>query len=183
MIESIDNEQWLPVVGYEGLYQVSNLGRVGSVHHIVQRSNGHPFTVAERLLSPSTNKQTGYKVVSLRAPGASTSFHVHTLVLTAFAGPCPAGFECCYNNGDRSDSRLDNLRWDAVKTHKDDMRAHGTMILGEDASWSVLTEEQVLEIRKRYVPYVVTQRELAYEFGVSSTHVGKIVREETWQHI
>jgi hypothetical protein len=50
---------------------------------------------------------------------------VHRLVLETFVGPCPDGMECCHNNGDPADNRLENLRWDTLSSNAYDRVEHG----------------------------------------------------------
>lgn len=77
------NEHWLPVPGYEGLYEVSNRGRVWSAPRATTRGG---------LLS-LVNDGRGYKHVTLTRNGKQRHYPVHQLVLLAFAGSCPEGQE------------------------------------------------------------------------------------------
>ena len=76
-------EQWLPVEGYEGLYEVSNLGRVKSLNY--------NHTGKEKILKPKKHRD-GYLQVQLWRDGKHKMFQVHRLVATAFI-PNPEGFE------------------------------------------------------------------------------------------
>lgn len=58
--------------------------------------------------------------------GATKRQWVHRLVLSAFTGPCPPGMECCHNDGDPSNNRPENLRWDTRSSNARDKRVHGT---------------------------------------------------------
>ena len=85
-----DVEVWKPVVGWEGLYTVSSLGRVKSFC-----DHGRWKTGPEgRLLTINYNIDNGYAYVRLSRNGTSTPRTVHSLVLEAFVGPCPEGMEC-----------------------------------------------------------------------------------------
>ena len=74
-------EQWKPVVGYEGLYEVSNLGRVKSLSREVVGNGGSTYMTKERILKPASKK---YPQVSLSKDGTQKSYRVHTLVVEAF---------------------------------------------------------------------------------------------------
>ena len=105
------SEKWLPAVGYEGLYEVSSIGRVRSLDKIQYCKDGR----APRLLRGRVRKlQThprGHLMVNLYAADGNAKMEkVHRLVLEAFVGPNPPGLECCHNNGDPSDNRVENLR-------------------------------------------------------------------------
>lgn len=114
-------ERWLPVIGYEGSYEVSDFGRVRSLDRI--NSRGHSLT--GRVLSPCPNT-SGHLQVPISAGCIQRLFQVHRLVLTAFVGPCPAGMEGCHWNGDPTDNRAANLRWDTQSANTLDSIRHGT---------------------------------------------------------
>lgn len=112
-------EQWKPVVGYEGWYEVSDLGRIKAVAREVIRSNKGNGVCKhiknERILLGSTGGQ-GYKQVSLcvvRKPGQGkvTVRAVHILVMEAFIGPRPEGAHIDHLNRNKMDARLCNLEY------------------------------------------------------------------------
>lgn len=92
-------EKWRPVVGFSG-YFVSDKGRVLSI-----RQGGKL-----RFLHTYKNRY-GYLTVHCRKDGRNHTAFVHALVLTAFVGACPDGFQCDHANTVRVDNRLENLRW------------------------------------------------------------------------
>jgi HNH endonuclease/NUMOD4 motif-containing protein len=114
------HEEWRPVVGYEGSYEVSDHGTIRSIDRIVMR-NGRPNRLRGQLLRPGRQK-SGHRFVNL--PGRN--HRVHRLVLAAFVGPCPRGLEGCHENGDPSDNRLSNLRWGTHTSNNRDKQRHGT---------------------------------------------------------
>lgn len=105
------DEQWAAVPGYEGAYEVSDLGRVRSLDRVIQRVDGRPGRKYRgRILSPWTNPQ-GQSFVNLSADGRQRLFSVPELVLTAFVGPKFMGSKLRYGSGGSDDHRLINLRW------------------------------------------------------------------------
>lgn len=120
----MDNERWLPVVGFEGFYEVSDHGSVRSVTRIVKFSRGATRVAPSRVLSAATDS-VGYQRVSLRRDGHGQTKKVHRLVLEAFTGGCPDGHMACHNNGDPGDNRLVNLRWDSATENMFDRVRHG----------------------------------------------------------
>ena len=104
-------ERWLPVVGYEGIYEVSDHGRVWSLKRTVKGGRGKPRAAGGRILRGGL-QQSGHRTVTLAHPDRGTkAFLVHRLVLEAFVGPCPPGMEACHWNDDPADNRLANIRW------------------------------------------------------------------------
>ena len=117
-------EAWLPVVGREGLYEVSDHGRVRSVHNReIVRSDGMIQRRPGRLLRPAP-VQTGHLMVNLGV--GHPSQRVHTLVLEAFVGLRPDGFQACHNDGNPANNHVSNLRWDTRAENTRDMVRHGT---------------------------------------------------------
>lgn len=116
-------EQWRPVVGHEGSYEVSNLGHVRSVDRILSFKDGRARRARGRDLKPWAVRRTGHLCVGLTSSRRSL---VHVLVLEAFVGPRPDGLVACHNNGIASDNRIDNLRWDTYGENNKDLVRHGT---------------------------------------------------------
>ena len=118
-------EQWLPVVGFEGLYEVSNQGRIKSLDRRVYAGRGRTRIQKGQMLSPGIG-DTGYREVRLSKNGRSKIFKVHRLVLIAFQGKMPPNFVACHNDGNRLNNDLSNLRWDTCSGNMRDKRDHGT---------------------------------------------------------
>ena len=117
-------ESWIPVPGYEGLYEVSDFGRVRSVDRWYVRTDSRKYFVKGKILQQSMTSN-GYLTVTLRKNRTASRKTMHRLVLLAFRGQCPAGMETCHNNGKRTDNRLSNLRWDTGSNNKVDTILHG----------------------------------------------------------
>jgi hypothetical protein len=106
-------EIWKDIDGYEGFYQVSNLGRVKSLERKVPLKNGKLRTYRERIKSQEEEK--GYMRVNLYKNGKLKKFLVHRLVATAFHGPNDESMEVNHINGDTKDNRAENLEWVTTK--------------------------------------------------------------------
>lgn len=105
-------ELWRDIRGYEGIYQVSNLGRVRSLDIIVMRKNGRQLTVKGRILSFTKNAQ-GYLVVWLYKNGKKKDRRIHQLVAEAFiTNPNPKFYTVVHHKSrNKEDNRVENLEW------------------------------------------------------------------------
>lgn len=104
-MENFEKEEiWKDILGFEGLYQVSNLGRVKSLERIDAR--GH--RVKEKILKPTINHK-GYYKASLYKNSKVKKYSVHRLVYEAFNGQIPEGLQVNHINEIKTDNRLENL--------------------------------------------------------------------------
>lgn len=119
-------EQWLPVPGYEGYYEVSDLGSVRSLPRVTNGSFNGTRRLSGRVLRPVLGGPDGRRLVVLYRDGEGRSHFIYPIVLTAFVGPRPAGMEACHSDGDCTNDRLSNLRWDTPSSNILDAVEHGT---------------------------------------------------------
>lgn len=111
-------EKWVPIDGYDN-YEVSNMGRVRSYI----RAGGEKLKLPELKTQCPDNR--GYLVVSLSRYSKTKTFQVHLLVLNAFVGPSPEGFEARHLNSNRFDNQLSNLEWNTKRRNIDDRMETG----------------------------------------------------------
>lgn len=102
-------ERWLPIVGWEGFYEVSDLGRVRSLDRVVPHPRGD-LHLRGKILKLGYHMNE-YRTTVLSRPGVRRTPYVHQLVLTTFIGERPEGMVACHGVGGRWDNRLSNLRW------------------------------------------------------------------------
>lgn len=117
-------ERWLPVVGYEGYYEVSSLGRVRSIARVIPHRRYGEMRWPGGLLKPYKTAK-GYLMVCLSRDSKSKMVLTHRLVLAAFVGPCPVGAEGCHNDGNKTNNTVTNLRWDSRSANMMDQVRHG----------------------------------------------------------
>ena len=179
--EYVENgERWRPVPGYIGCYEVSDRGRIKSLWFRNGNANQpRPDPIVIRL-SPTASGYPGFTAV--RQDGDRQTVCVHTAVLAAFVGPRPPRMAAAHWNGDKTDNRLDNLRWASYSANNgDDKRRLGRMACGERNANAKLTAAAVRAMR-RLRPRRTLQ-ELAEAFGVTKATAGKVCSGKGWQHV
>lgn len=178
-------EDWRDVVGYEGLYLVSSLGRVWSVPRL--RKDGR-HQIGGHLMRPcqwrsrTTAGRIVLRLVLVSGDGAKKGFAVHRLVAAAFLGQCPPGQIVRHGPNGCLDNRASQL---SHGTHKQnsgpDRERDGTLLSGEDIAHAKLTVEIVGECRRRYAAGGVSTAKLAAEFGVDRRVMDYAISGRNWK--
>ena len=166
-------EIWKDIAGFEGLYQVSNLGNVKRL--ISER------VFEERLIGRSIDRY-GYVKRVLSKGGKSHCFTEHRLVAMSFIENPNNKATVNHKNGIKTDNTVENLEWltsgentrHAIETGLKDNK-------GIKHNKCKLTEEQVLEIRK--IGYSKTRTSLSKKYGVSTSSILRIIKRENWKHL
>lgn len=171
MLHDWDMENWLPIIGYEDLYEVSDLGRIRSLR---QRGGQYKMILA----TPSYAKDLRPIKVLWRGRESKT-FKVCTLVMTTFVGQRPEGLECCHNDGDCANNVLTNLRWDTHASNMADKKRHGTRLIGTKNPLAKLSEKDIRKIRADMRVQHIT----AKEYKINQATVSSIKLRKTWGHV
>lgn len=175
-----DGERWLPVISWEGVYEVSSLGNVRRV------KEGRGTRGPNWLLKPGAEKG-GYLHITLHHDGRRKLAKIHQLVLAAFVGPNPNGAEINHVDGCTANNRCDNLEYCTSSGNKlhsyRALRRARVSCKGTANGRAKLAGSDVLEIRRRYAAGGISQQKLADDFGVSQSMVGLIVRRVSWPHL
>lgn len=146
---SLDGEVWKDVVGHEGRYSVSSLGRVYS--HLGRGGIRKP------------GKHTGgYLQVSLCIEGKGVSRYIHRLVMEAFIGSCPEGHNVNHKNFNKEDNRLENLEYITIQENQNHW-IYSNQSLTARKKWS--------ELRKGYTHSKETKNKMI------ETHAKKAIAE------
>jgi hypothetical protein len=161
-------ERWLPVAGFEGIYEVSDHGRVRSLDRMEWLSSGGFRRRRGRIMVLSKHRD-GHLKLLLQGKGVRRHVQVHVLVLEAFVGPRPAGMEGCHGPAGILANHVKNLRWDTPRANQLDRIRDGTDHLGERSPRAKLTNKAVQEIRA--LRGKMFQRQIAQLYGISQTHV------------
>lgn len=170
-------EIWKEVAGYSGWYEVSDLGRVRSWRK-TGRKDGKKRQVP-RILRPWKTID-GYMRAILSGDGGTCQYSVHRLVAQAFLGPVPEGRQVDHINDCRANNVLSNLQY---LTPSENTRKGAWKRAGEKNYGSILKEEDILTIRKRYVLSGETASAIAADFGVAEGTIAATVQGRNWKHI
>jgi hypothetical protein len=172
-------ENWKAVVGYEGLYEVSDMG---NIRRIGRWTDGRANKV--KGIRKPHKKANGYFRINLYRDKTLKDFAIHRLVLAAFVGPLEFGYEVNHKNGIKNDNRLENLEY---LTHSGN-KLHSYRVLGaqhfkgSEAPNAKLDEADVLAIRAlRKRGWKIAR--IAMEFGINKSAICKICRFQAWKHI
>ena len=177
---TIDSEIWKPIPDYPG-YEASSFGRVRSFWKRLGPGSKVLSDQSQRILSQWLD-DCGYYRVQIKGKNRT----VHRLVLEAFQGPCPPGFESRHLDGIRKNVHESNLRWGTKKENTDDRTRHGNcqnLIRGEKQWKAKLTARDAKEIREIYAQGLYSQPQLGKIFGVSHSQIGYVIRRKSWAHI
>jgi hypothetical protein len=179
-------EEWRPVVGWDGFYEVSSLGRVRRLDTVIRHSvPGYLAHHPGRILRHGKN-HAGYHRVTFSKNNMPSSHAVATLVCVAFHGPNPGGMEVAHNNGCKDDNSAANLAWKTHVENEADKRWHGTLAIGlrngkytkpektprgELHGCAKCTTLEVVLMRYLYRTGMFPSRRLATMFSLSKTNV------------
>lgn len=115
-------QTWKPVLGYEGIYEVSSVGCVRSLDRYVYSRGNLVFRRGKSLKTPIGG--TGYRIVNLNLGGVSRQYKVHRLVAEAFLAPS-ANPWVCHKDGDCLNNLVENLYWGTGSDNAQDRVSHG----------------------------------------------------------
>lgn len=159
------SEVWRAVVGYEGLYEVSNHGKVRNASR-------------RELSTPADGR--GYAKVNLSKNKRKLQKSVHSLVAEAFLGPRPPGYDINHKNGIKTDNRVENLEYVTRQQNLRHAIAMGITPTGSRRRDAKLSSDDVREVRDR-LSRGETHKSIAARFGVCREVVGLIYRGKTYK--
>ena len=176
-------EIWAPICGWEGLYEVSTLGRVRSLDRLVIEKTGK--TRRRKGWVMAAVKSGKYFGVTLSKGGCEVRLYLHRLVAEAFI-PNPES-KACVNHIDfnRSNNAVANLEWVTYAENSAHAFANknweSAAPKGSNCSSAKLTEALVYEIRSNYAPNKAL--ELAEKYGLTRGAIYHIISGRTWTHV
>jgi hypothetical protein len=183
-LEYVEPEVWKDIEDFEGYYQVSNKGRVRSLH------GDEPYILKQSI----KQKYGGYWYVNMSVDGNQKSCEVHRLMAIAFI-PNPDNKPCVNHiDGNSLNNELSNLEWCTYAENnehayrlglndKSKFGKHGNHARGENHGRAKLSKNQVLQIRSIYEQGFESIRGLSKAYAVSKTTIERILNRDNWSHI
>ena len=168
--DEIASETWRQIPSLPN-YEVSDLGCVR------QRKTNRPLK--------AYRTHNGYLRIELSRSGKRINKSIHELVMSAFVGSRPGGFQVNHIDGDKVNNHLSNLEYCTPQENTDHAIRIGIRNIapkGEKCAASKLTEAQIIKIREM-VAHGVTQRLVGELFHTTQSNVSRIVSKESWAHI
>lgn len=169
-------EVWKDVVGHEGLYEVSNLGRIRSLPRI---TTSRPMK--GKLLSTATKDTKRYEKVCLSYNGNYKYYKVHQVVARAFIDNPENKPQINHIDGNRHNNKVDNLEWVTSTENNSRAKKHG-MLLGENHQNTNYTEEQIKEV-KLMLKQGLKNIDIERVTGINHKRISEIKCGKVWSHI
>lgn len=166
-------EKWRDIPGYEGLYSVSDMGRVKSYKRIK----------SGKIMRQQTRKNHPYLMLQLRKDKLYKHFLVHRLVAMAFLANDSNLPEVNHRDCNARNNSLKNLEWISSSDNTKHSFTHGKADhRGEKNSNAKLNESIVLDIRNKHdIGYSYSK--IADMFNISKSTVAYIIQGKTWKNI
>jgi len=175
-------EIWKPIANYEGLYEVSSLGRIKSLKHYAEYGEEKRKRIRnERILNltKAASKKATYWRVGLYKEGKQKLFFVHRVVAEAFIPNTSGKPHIGHINNNPSDNSVHNLEWCTIAENNKHRKKSGHYEVGSKVHNAKLKETEasiILHSKK-------SDRDLANEYNVSVKVIYNIRRRLSWKHV
>lgn len=170
-------ELYKDILGYEGFYQISNLGNVKSLSRTILKNGIYPFKSKDKIIKNRVNK---YCYVTLCKNNTYKNFYVHRLVAQAFINNNENKLIVNHINGIKTNNRVDNLEWCTYLENTKHAILNGFINQkGINSVKSKLNEKEVLEIKQSNLPH----KELSKKYNISKSNISNIKTKRIWKHI
>lgn len=180
----MEKEIWKDIKGYEGLYQVSNHGRVRSLDRIAINGRRNGYRKIKGRILRAGKHTGGYVTVTLSKESVTKSFVVHRLVAESFVNNPLNKPEVNHIDAIKTNNYYKNLEW--VTSSENTIKGLELGIMntarGEQKPNSVLKEEQVIEVKKRILKGDKNSV-IAKDFGVHYMVIQEIKKGRNWKHV
>jgi hypothetical protein len=179
------NEEWKDIPGYEGIYQISNLGVMRSIKRIIRQKTGQIYSIDGCHLKPCADG-CGYLFVRLCKNGNHQMIKIHRAVANAFCLNPHQKPQVNHMDGNKKNNNYANLEW---VTNDENMQHSWRIGLrtysGEGAHNNKLSNKDVLTIRSCYIKGDLKYgaKPLARKYRVSNTTIRNIMKNKKWRHL
>jgi len=172
-------EEWRDVVGYEGHYQVSNLGNIRSCDRVVPNRWGNGQPRKGKLMKPGSSPN-GYRIIVLQKKGIVKYQTVHRTVMLAFTPNPENKSQINHKDGNKENNSVENIEWATEAENKKHAIDTGLFCAkGEKNPKAKLSESKVRCIRLSNVPV----KELAGIYDVDIHTIYNIRSRRSWRHV
>jgi len=143
---------------------------------------GNVFTNGKQI--NARGAKGGYRQVSMYIDGKKKSIQVQRVVAEAYIPNPENKPQVNHKNGIKTDNWVGNLEWaTALENVEHSIETNLRNTQGIHNAAAKLTNKQIVEIREKFVPYKYTYKMLSEEYGVSQTHIYRIITNRNWKHI
>lgn len=178
-------EEWKPIKGFEGLYEISSIGRVKSLSRLIDRGGKPNYVRKERMLMTPLDRY-GYKKVSLSKNKVRKHTTVHRLVAEAFISNPKELPEVNHKDGDKLNNHKNNLEWCTGEYNMKHARSNNLIdynkVSGENCYITNLTNEVVSEIREK-LNKGIRNKDIEVEYKLSRSAVSRIKLKQSFKNI
>ena len=168
-------EIWKDITGYNGIYQISNFGRLRRIWKKSHRNPEGKLIILKSVISK------GYKFAHLCKNGKAKKITIHRLVAIEFIENPLNKPQVNHIDGNKANNHIDNLEWCTASENSKHAWDTGLAKRGEEHGSSKLTQKQVNEIRE--LKGLKTQKQIAKMFNVSSPHISRIHTGKSWEKL
>lgn len=181
----VRQENWLPVVGYELIYEVSDFGIIRTKERISNNQIARRRKIKPSRILSAYKRKDGYLDISLSKNGERKVCLIHRIVATAFLENSTGLPIVNHKDGNKSNNHISNLEWcDNIQNSAHAwqtglMRNH---IKGSRVHFSKLTEADIPEIKRR-ISNSETHLSIANSYGVDQSIISCIKHGKIWKHV
>lgn len=179
-------EEWRPIEGFVGIYEISNWGNVKTLTREIKDYRG-TYIRKGKILNRYNDKAGYYKVKLYNGDASFASCPVHRLVAIHFISNPNNYPQINHIDGHPENNYVSNLEWcnisqNTIHAYKTGLKKKENYV-GEACIFAKLTEKQVLDIRKEYAEGNIFQTTLGLKYNTTTTNINSIIHRNTWKHV
>jgi len=175
-VAKVVKEIWKPIPSYEGLYEISNTGKIKSLP-----KSGSGNSLSEKIMNDFDNGK-GYRYITLTNKTKRRNFYVHRLLAESFiSNPGKKPF-VNHLDGNKANNKLSNLEWSTESENMEHASVLGLLPSGEKNHLSKLKEIDIKQIRLLWQSG--THRDIIKaKYSISYAQIHRIVNNQCWKYV